>query len=121
MTEKQIEQLKKVLSDSSVYDSKLTDHSPQLDDLILSSARAMAQANQTKARSIASLLRERARWSFSLLRSASLAVVFTIGVFLVMGQMVKVEEPLVGINISDMNIDTTSENNGINSWSILIL
>jgi len=41
--------------------------------------------------------------------------VFTIGVFLVMGQMVKVEEPLVGINISDMNIDTTSENNGINS------
>ncbi len=115
MTEKQIEQLKRVLSGSSVYDSELTDHSSQIDALILTAARETAETNRAKARAKASLLRTRARWSFSLLRSASLALVFTIGVFLVMGQMIKVNEPLVGTGAFEMKIDSTSGSKDISS------
>jgi hypothetical protein len=87
MTEKQIEQLKRVLADS-----RLAENSQELDDLILKSAYestrlARTQSERQKGASFFDKL-----LPVTFMRSATLAVVFTLGVFLVMGQLVSVDE-----------------------------
>ncbi|MEM7357785.1 MAG: hypothetical protein AAF431_01655 [Pseudomonadota bacterium] len=83
MTEQQIEQLKSLLADSADQEN-----SKQLDERILTAAAQTAQTRQTSTRAQASV-----RSPFGSLVTASLAVLFTGGVFLLMSNMVAVDEP----------------------------
>jgi hypothetical protein len=85
MTETQIEQLKKVLADSS-----LPQHSVELDDVILKSAHQAAQQHRANSGRQANRLFDLLPLAF--LRTASLAIVLTVGVFLAMGQLVSVDQ-----------------------------
>ena len=100
MTETQIEHLKKGLTDS-----KLANNSTELDQLILKSAHESAQKNRAngepKKRNM-SLLR---LVLVSFLRSATLAIVFTSGVFLAMGQLLNVDDTFTANNPSKANAD----------------
>jgi hypothetical protein len=97
MTEKQIEQLKKALADSSLPDS-----STQLDQTILQSAHQAARRYRLKSDRRTPRLFDLLPLAF--LRTASLSIVFTIGVFFAMGQLVKVDEnTLVLKDASEIN------------------
>lgn len=89
MTEKQIEHLKQVLTES-----KLADNSRELDERILKSAHDLVDATSenTKPQNNAATLLGFQPISF--LRSASLAIVFTVGVFFAMGQLLSVDDTL---------------------------
>lgn len=107
MTEKQIEQLKKVLSES-----KLPDNSVELDSAILKSAHDSASQWQdvekadvsTPERHLFGLM------PLSFLRSAGLATVLTLGTFVLMGQLISVDEELV--------VDDTGLTNVISNESV---
>jgi len=103
MTEKQIEHLKKVLADS-----QLAENSPELDDLILKSAHESAHASQVKFKSTPRNFLTLVPVSF--LRSATLAIVFTIGTFFAMGQLVSVDENVAAIDESKLNIKEAASN-----------
>jgi len=90
MTETQIEQLKKVLADSS-----LPDNSAELDDAILTSAH---QAVQQRVKPDRHASRVFDLLPIAFLRTASLAIVFTVSVFLAMGQLVSVDHEAIELN-----------------------
>ena len=110
MTEKQIQQLKKMLADSS-----LADNSSELDNTILKSAHAAAKLNRVSVKPASSVNSVANRvFGFlpvSLLRSATLAVVFTLGAFFAMGQIVNVDESKIALKQADnfIDFDTSSE------------
>jgi len=98
MTEKQIEQLKKILADSTLADS-----STELDNAILMSARESAKQPLAEKKAVSDqAMRAQAGFFESLpvsfLRSASLAIVFTVGTFVVMGQLVSVDENIASFD-----------------------
>ncbi|MFQ3243698.1 MAG: hypothetical protein ACI9SP_000323 [Arenicella sp.] len=102
MTETQIEQLKKVLADSS-----LPDNSTELDDAILKSAHEAAQQRVGSGRKANRLL---ALLPLAFLRTASLAIVFTVGVFLAMGQLVSVNKNTLELNNTAVRNGTATDN-----------
>lgn len=93
MTETQIEQLKQVLANSS-----LPDNSAELDDAILTSAHQAVQQRVNRDRHVGRLFD---LLPIAFLRTASLAIVLTIAVFLGMGQLVSVDQKTIkGNNIA---------------------
>lgn len=103
MTEAQIEQLKKALSDSS-----LPDNSTELDDAILKSAHQAAQQRVESGRKANRLF---ALLPLAFLRTASLAIVFTVGVFLAMGQLVSVDQNTLELNNHTAVLNGADTNN----------
>ena len=91
MTEKQLSQLKSLLEDSSLA-SELQKTSTELDEKILSAARAReaSQVNNPK--------RAEFGLSFSMLATASLAIILTVGLFFGMSQMILPEESSMHIS-----------------------
>ena len=110
MTEKQIEQLKKVLSDS-----KLADNSSELDDAILQLAHDSAQTtranSQSKSTNVFALL------PLSFLRSATLAIVLTVGVFFAMGQLVSVDENIAALDQPEIKVGNAADSESFSQAS----
>ena len=91
MTEKQLSQLKSLLEDSSLA-SELQKTSTELDEKILSAARAR-EASQASTPNRAEF-----GLSFSMLATASLAIILTVGLFFGMSQMILPEESSMHIS-----------------------
>lgn len=91
MTGKQIEHLK-----SALANSKLADNSSKLDELILKSAHDSAQQTKANTKSNFRSINLLGLLPMSFLRSATLAVILTLGVFLAMGQVLNVDEATIG-------------------------
>jgi len=99
MTEKQIEQLKKVLANSSL-ENKLDDQSKDLDNKILRAAQRQAKSSQQRSsRSWLSNL----DLPFNYMGAVSLAVLFTMGLFFGMSQIVSPpEQNLVSATVDEV-------------------